>query len=207
MGRTFEKSLKHPSRKKAGCTFLQLKSLVPPPATVCAFATGVHLVRSWDKCQETLRDLKDGQSGIVNPARPQKDPRPIDFPPLRHDKGQPSQINKAAVASERPLSCLGRTIPPSHPHIRSKHTHKQGALAEEHNVSNKLDKAVLDKNSHIDHQRFRPAALKVQRRSIGGDLFMKPSSAARLSLCPRKCVFIKGYIKMFLLKTAHSDFL
>jgi len=73
------------------------------------------------------------------------------------------------VASERPLSCLDD---PTHPH---KHI-------EEQNVSNKPDKAVLDKNTHIDDQGFKPAALKVRRRSTGGGELVRLNSTARLSL-------------------------
>lgn len=53
---------------------------------------------------------------------------------------------------------------------------------EEQDVSNKLDKAVLDKNTHIDHQGFTPAALKVQRRSAGGGLCVKPNFTACISV-------------------------
>lgn len=78
----------------------------------------VLLVWNWNKCHSRLRDLKRRPPRHRKPRLSTKNPRPIDFfsYPLRHYKGQPAQTNKATVAPEGPLSCVGSTVPPILPH-------------------------------------------------------------------------------------------
>lgn len=45
------------------------------------------------------------------------------------------------------------------------HTQRQKPSGKQ-NVSSKLDKALLDKNTHIDHRGFTAAALKVQEGRV-----------------------------------------
>lgn len=64
--------LKHKHHNKPGrnsTNYLDLLTeRVKPHFCIFFFAGGIHLVPKWDKCQVGLRNLKDGHSGIINPA-------------------------------------------------------------------------------------------------------------------------------------------